>query len=255
MRRAAEAERLGVPGRRWVTAVATVYVLGLALAAVITSGAVDRVDDRTTAAVGSWVASHPVVGEVAAILTWMGSPPVLVAIVLGAAAWLKVGGDRRSAVTLVLVGGLGALVETALKVTIARPRPDLQALVTARGYSFPSGHAMNSMIVLVATAWLLASSPMQPGHGTPQARRRAGIAVGAAAGLAVAIGVSRVVLGVHHPGDVVAGWALAAVWLAITLAEGRPRLVAQPLAAWKRLADRTHGEPDHHQGEAPRDGG
>ena len=67
-------------GRRWLTAVAGVYALGMALAAVITRGAVDRFDERTTAELRRWVASHPAVGEVAAKLTIIGSPIVLVAV-------------------------------------------------------------------------------------------------------------------------------------------------------------------------------
>ena len=236
-------------GRRWLTAVAGVYALGMALAAVITRGAVDRFDERTTAELRRWVASHPAVGEVAAKLTIIGSPIVLVAVVLAGAVWLEGRGDRRAAITLVLIGGLGAMVETALKVTIARARPELDPLVFARGSSFPSGHAMNSMIVLVATARLVAGARSTPTDGAAP-RRRVGIATGAALAVAIPIGVSRVALGVHHPGDVVSGWVLAALWLTLTLGEARLPSEASPLAAGERLADRTHGEAGQHQRDA-----
>ncbi|MBK6310852.1 MAG: phosphatase PAP2 family protein [Candidatus Microthrix sp.] len=239
-------------GRRWLTAVAGVYALGMALAAVITRGAVDRFDERTTAELRRWVASHPAVGEVAAKLTIIGSPIVLVAVVLAGAVWLEGRGDRRAAITLVLIGGLGAMVETALKVTIARARPELDPLVFARGSSFPSGHAMNSMIVLVATARLLAGGPRTSTDGAAP-RRRVGIATGAALAVAIPIGVSRVALGVHHPGDVVSGWVLAALWLTLTLGEARLPSEASPLAAGERLADRTHGEAGQHQRDAAGD--
>ncbi len=269
MRRVADGRSVPLAGRRWVVAVVGVYVFGLALAAVITRGAFDRFDDRTTAAVGRWVASHPAIGDVASVLTNLGAPVVLVAVVLAGAAWMEHRGDRRGAITLVLIGGLGAIVETALKLTVARARPELDALAYARGYSFPSGHAMNSMIVLVATAWLLAGRAKTSTDGPTRPPRRVFLAVGGALTVAILVGSSRVLLGVHHPGDVAAGWALALLWLTLVPTGGRataqPRVAAEaldgqaleglPLAAGERLADGAHGEAGEHQGDPPGDRG
>ena len=103
----------------------------------------------------------------------------------------------------VVVGG--TLLNLALKQVFAAPRPDLLPhLDIVHSYSFPSGHASGNMIFFGAVAMLIG--------------RRAGyLAAGAVIAL---IGVSRVWLGVHWPGDVLAGWieglgwlALCAVWL------------------------------------------
>ncbi len=128
--------------------------------------------------------------------------------------------DRASAVWLVavVVGGLAAM--TALKHLFVLPRPELVAAtpstlptalestyvstVTLGGYGFPSGHAVGATVAYGALA--LATS-----LGT----RRSRLAV--AGVLALAVSLSRVVLAVHYPGDIVAGILLgvgylAAVW-------------------------------------------
>lgn len=93
----------------------------------------------------------------------------------------------------------GALIVMLLKSAIGRPRPDLlphQDLVSSA--SMPSGHAANNLIVWLAAARLWSPSPWP--------------AV-AALLLAGAIGLSRVMLAVHWPSDVIVGWAIALVWV------------------------------------------
>jgi undecaprenyl-diphosphatase len=115
------------------------------------------------------------------------------------------------AVTLV---GRG-LVE-AQKYGIARLRPEDEVhLVPVSTPSFPSGHAASSMIVYLTLALVLAS-------GT----RWKWPAVAAALVLSFCIGLSRIMLGVHWPTDVIGGWAFGLLWV----------LLALPLA--ERLAER-----------------
>lgn len=81
---------------------------------------------------------------------------------------------------------------------IERPRPEeTEALAHASGFSFPSGHAATAIAVYAVLALVAAKSLT----GLP---RFAVAGVGALA--VVAIGASRVCLGVHYPSDVVAGW-------------------------------------------------
>jgi undecaprenyl-diphosphatase len=107
---------------------------------------------------------------------------------LGEDRWRMVGVRIAS---LTLVAGLGS---TALKRILRRPRPNGDAgllYLPFDRYSFPSGHATRVgglVIVLGAVA---------PPWGAP-----------ALLAWGVAVGVSRVALGVHYAADVAAGWFL-----------------------------------------------
>jgi len=103
-----------------------------------------------------------------------------------------------------LVGG--GLMDQVLKRVFHRPRPawDLPILI-ARGWSFPSGHAMGSLVAYGMLVYLIVRTM---GH----ARRRLALA-GCALVLVLLIGLSRMYLGVHYFSDVVAGYAAGTVWL------------------------------------------
>ncbi|MCJ8507732.1 phosphatase PAP2 family protein [Rhizobium lemnae] len=99
----------------------------------------------------------------------------------------------------------GWLASTALKVIIARPRPDIVPhLVDVRDLSFPSGHAMLSAVTYLTLGALLARTQ------TTRATRLFMIA--AALFLTLMIGLSRIFLGVHYPTDVLGGWCAGATW-------------------------------------------
>ncbi|MGH6729368.1 MAG: phosphatase PAP2 family protein, partial [Sphingomicrobium sp.] len=102
------------------------------------------------------------------------------------------------------------LTVDGLKLVIGRPRPDFDLHpVMTHSSSFPSGHSANSMAVFVAVAMIAA----------PPAWRRPALAVAISLGLV--IGATRPFLGVHWPSDVVGGWALGLLVVALALAAGR----------------------------------
>ena len=80
-------------------------------------------------------------------------------------------------------------------------------LLTARGWSFPSGHAMGSLVAYGMLAYLLLRE-------THLGRHQRMLVIISAALLVLLIGLSRLYLGVHYFSDVIGGYAAGVVWLA-----------------------------------------
>ncbi|WP_405578949.1 phosphatase PAP2 family protein [Streptomyces sp. NBC_01190] len=207
-----------LPARPWL-----LFPLGFALAfAVVASVVLTRhgVPYAFDTGPHRWSVAHrPHAAAVAArAVTSVGTgpwPPLAAA----AGGWLAVAaGVRRRAIAAVLallVLGAGQGLRTALMEVFDRTRPPVADwAVHTSGQSFPSGHTASSAIAAGLLAWgLLRALP-----------RAAGRITAAVCGLiAVAVGLSRVYLGVHWPSDVVGGWLFAAFWLGLTL---------PPVTAW-----------------------
>jgi undecaprenyl-diphosphatase len=127
------------------------------------------------------------------------------------AAFLWIRGRRRLT-AYVVTTGLGLLVLVPLtKVLVGRERPRVPVPVTDLPVtdSFPSGHAMTSLVTWVVVALVI--SPSVRNRLRPWLLAMALL-------LAAAIGATRLALGVHYLSDVLAGWALGAGWLAVTTA-------------------------------------
>jgi membrane-associated phospholipid phosphatase len=93
---------------------------------------------------------------------------------------------------------------------VDRARPSLEdPVATAHGKSFPSGHAMSSTFVYGAL--LLVFLPVI-------GRRYRPLVIGGAVLLVLAIGFTRLALGVHYITDVVGGIVLGLAWLAASTA-------------------------------------
>jgi membrane-associated phospholipid phosphatase len=125
-------------------------------------------------------------------------------VVIVVALWRR---QLRVALFLVMSVELSGLVTEALKAAAGRPRPTT-ALVDASSTSFPSGHALGVMASVLALTVIV----------LPLVRRdRWGWVIAAGAVIVSVVGVGRVVLNVHHPTDVVAGWAAGYLWFAASL--------------------------------------
>ena len=162
--------------------------------------------------------------EAMADLTALGSVTVLTIITALAAGYLIA--ERKPAIAAFTVAavGSGAALGALLKWTYARARPDIvEQLVGHHSASFPSGHSMNSAVVYLTLAVLVARSSQDP------AARRYLISIAIA--LTLTIGFSRVYLGVHWPTDVAAGWAVGGTWAALC------SLVARSLQARHKIED------------------
>jgi membrane-associated phospholipid phosphatase len=139
--------------------------------------------------------------------------PIAVVPVTAGAAALGVGKRRPQEMPWlapVAVAG-GEAVVLGLKALLRRARPTAFAHRTwTFGSSLPSGHAFVALCLYGLLAyhglrWLRARRPGD--------RRAAALLVVVAGTVVLAVGVSRVYLGVHYPTDVLAGYALALLWL------------------------------------------
>lgn len=147
--------------------------------------------------------------EAVAEITALGGYPILVIVVLAVIGFLIVVGKRGPALYVALSVGLGTVVGQALKMLYDRPRPDIvEHLVSINTASFPSGHATMSTIVYLTLASLIVRL-------VDQVSARVYVLVVAVL-LALAIGLSRIYLGVHWPSDVAAGWAIGVVWASLS---------------------------------------
>ena len=139
------------------------------------------------------------------VISFLGKPPFLYAVITVAAAFAWRRGRWRLVVFLVVTPIGGGVVDTLVKIAVDRPRPIVDhPVATALGKSFPSGHAMSSTVTYGAL--LVVFLPVL----APHLRR---VAVGAVVVLVLAIGASRLLLGVHFVSDVVGGYVLGLAWL------------------------------------------
>jgi undecaprenyl-diphosphatase len=115
--------------------------------------------------------------------------------------------DRKAYVSLFVAAAIasGALVSSGLKAFFVRARPEVVPhLVEVTSASFPSGHAMNSAMVYLTLAALVARS-----QKLVTVRL---YLLSIAILLTMLVGTTRVYLGVHWPSDVIAGWCIGAIW-------------------------------------------
>ena len=146
----------------------------------------------------------PLRDRVMLAFTFFGEPNLLLAlsVSLGIILWVR---KHRSEATTIAVTGAGALgLNILLKQLFARARPQLwERTVDVRFYSFPSGHAMISMVIYGLLGYLL---------GSRFPKQRWWI-YSLTVILVAIIGLSRLYLGVHWPTDIIAGYTAGLVWL------------------------------------------
>ena len=141
-------------------------------------------------------------------VTQLGNWWTVIAVTLVGMAWFLYRGDRWAAATLMIASFGGRLLVMLQKDFFARLRPEEHLrLVEVQSDSFPSGHSANPMVAYLPLALLLFRDP---GH------RRAAAAF--AISLALLSGLSRPMLGVHWPSDVIAGWSFGLLWVALVFA-------------------------------------
>ncbi|MHB1041213.1 MAG: phosphatase PAP2 family protein, partial [Eubacteriales bacterium] len=152
--------------------------------------------------------STPVLDSAMLFFTFLGSVkfyivvfPVTLSVLARWKRWRELAGMCGA------FGGALALNEL-LKHSFHRIRPNLY-LIKETGYSFPSGHAMISLVFYGMLIYFVFC------HA--HFRRWRSILLALAVFLTLAIGFSRIYLGVHYPSDVLGSYLAGFLWLVITI--------------------------------------
>jgi undecaprenyl-diphosphatase len=168
----------------------------------------ESADHGAAVSLNSVIAGHAMLVSAVKAVTWLGSAGVLWTVIGAAAIVLAIRRRWRLAIYL-LVTGAGALVlDPVLKSLVGRLRPVLaHPIAHGNGNSFPSGHALGSIVCYGALFLVF----LPAARGRWRTTFTAVIAI-----LIAAIGISRILLGVHYMSDVIGAWAIGILWLGIT---------------------------------------
>lgn len=140
------------------------------------------------------------------IFSWLGQPEVIVPVVIVVAGWLFYKKQSIRDLTLILIMA-GNLLTLIIKDFVQRPRPSpdlVNVLAHKTDFGFPSGHAL-AAVLTAGAIWIVFR------------HRRWGWLHPALIVYALAIGWSRLYLGVHWFSDVLAGYIIGLIWLMIIL--------------------------------------
>ncbi|MGY2128350.1 phosphatase PAP2 family protein [Blastococcus sp. SYSU DS0617] len=174
----------------------------------------EALDGDVAAGLNDWVSQSPLAVTVLSAVTDLAGTFAAVLIFSLMTLFLLVRRQRRLA-AFTATAGLGLpLLGPLTKAIVDRARPVVDAPVVdvPSNASFPSGHALTGMVTFGVLLLVV----------LPSVRRgaRPWLIAGTVL-LVVAIGFTRLALGVHFVSDVLAGWALGAAWLAVTVAAFR----------------------------------
>lgn len=219
---------------RWTGRPLTVTIIVAGAAAWVFAGVTQDVVGQDGTArydprIHDWCLAHrtALLDGLARVITYLGFGPIAYAA-LAVAAVFVLRRTRRWREPLIAVGALvvGQLIRVSISDLVHRARPPrTDWLTVADGYSYPSGHTTTSTLAYGLVVALLL--PYLAG------RARRAVAIAFAATIAVAVGVSRVWLGVHWPTDVLGGWTLGTLMLtlaatALSISRRRAEAAARP---------------------------
>jgi membrane-associated phospholipid phosphatase len=173
----------------------------------------DEVLEKDGASIDAFVSQaiyairHPMLTDVMMGISWIGNEGIIVATII-LTILLLANKHSNTAFLFAFTIFTGYIINGFAKQLLAIPRPTIDPLYIENFYSFPSGHAMGSFIFFAMVTYLvfiLTRSFMYT------------IISAILCGLMVmAVGFSRVYLGVHFPSDIAAGY-IAGFWWVVTV--------------------------------------
>lgn len=199
--------------RRAVTLAVAMGLAALLWTGLVMGGWTAEWDRALMRDAGSLRTAHPWLIDPMWLVTRMGDGEsrVLAVLLVGVGLWRA--GAGAKALWLLLMVGSGLLLSPLCKLLIDRPRPGvLVHLDVVSNASYPSGHAMGAAILALSLGFLFRGLPVRT----------------ILAAYVLLVALSRLILGVHWPSDIVGGLLIGAFW---TLAG---------FALWQRSSSRTN---------------
>lgn len=178
------------------------------VAALVGDRKIASFDQAVISFVQGW--DSPALTSVMKFFTDIGSGLPVVAITIAIMLFLYfVLKHRRELILFVFVLGGSEVLNVVLKAVFRRERPTVHRLIAESGFSFPSGHSMGAFSLYGILAFLLWKHiPVWWGRT---------LIILVCVALILAIGISRVYLGVHYPSDVLAGYLASGFWLGASI--------------------------------------
>ncbi|MFF1695081.1 phosphatase PAP2 family protein [Streptomyces sp. NPDC058257] len=207
----------GPPGPRTSRAMLTAALLCVPSALLILLvelewGPLRTLDGDIARTTHRWAVAHDGLTHASRVLTdWVWDPWTMRALITVAVLWLAFRGAYWLALWLAVTCAVGTVVQQGLKAAVDKPRPVWPDPVDSAHFAaFPSGHALTATVVCGLLLWLLRV------YGAGPALWRTGVTI--AVVCVVGVGVTRIWNGVHWPSDVVGGWLLGALMVALAIA-------------------------------------
>lgn len=151
--------------------------------------------------------SFPATNQLIAIITAFGNTSTVVIMVALVTIYLLIKKNYYSAIFLVFDSCLIASINKLIKTFVARPRPSVNHLVVANGYSFPSGHSASTMAFFLSLVFIIC---------VLSTKKKTWLKLILLV-IPFIIAFTRVYLGVHYFSDVIAGLSYS---MAITILVG-----------------------------------
>ena len=165
-----------------------------------------HLDDSVAKGLHTTSVHHPALVSAMKGVSLLGGPEVVYPLLVVAALVVYQRGLPRLSVYVTVAGIGAAVLDKGVKLAVGRSRPLFADPVAhASGNSFPSGHALGSLVGYGVL--LLIVLPLL--HGAVRVAVTTGVVV-----FVLAVGFTRVGLGVHYASDVLGGWLLGGAWLA-----------------------------------------
>jgi membrane-associated phospholipid phosphatase len=202
---------------RLITLIATIGIGGLAVCLLIlfiVANLAEEVLEKEAFAFDSsfllWFHqfANPGLDQIMLFITQLGNPIIVTIIAATTTILLWVSRYRLEAMAFILNCLGGFILSTSMKWFFSKPRPQLwKQLIVEKSFSFPSGHALGAMVLYGFIAYVFAAY-------FPQFSL---IIYTLAVVLIIAIGISRLYLGVHWPTDIIAGYGVGFLWLTMCI--------------------------------------